>query len=104
MDSNEDDLSIYNQRSSLLSSSLTNVHRKGARRRLAIIFIEIFKLLATSPINGGRFDIQRQNRILLFPSYAGQLIHVSEKIIFAFVLECFSYFERIKNNSNLDHF
>ncbi|CAF4198268.1 unnamed protein product, partial [Rotaria sordida] len=100
MDSNEDDLSIYNQRSSLLSSSLTNVHRKGARRRLAIIFIEIFKLLATSPINGGRFDIQRQNRILLFPSYAGQLMHFEPDI---YGLSCLTLASIILINPNIIH-
>ncbi|CAF4378942.1 unnamed protein product, partial [Rotaria sordida] len=84
MDSNEDDLLIYNQRSSLLSSSLTNVHRKGARRRLAIIFNEIFKLLATSPINGGRFDIQLQNRILLFRFYHFSLSLINLCILFYF--------------------
>jgi len=30
-------------------------------------------------INGGRFDIQRQNRLLLFPSHARQLVNVNEK-------------------------
>jgi hypothetical protein len=77
MDNNDDDLFIYNQRSSLLSSSPTNAHREGARRRLAIIFIEIFKLLT---INGSRFDIQRQNRLLFFPSHARQLISVRRNI------------------------
>ncbi len=81
MDSNDDDLLIYNQRSSLLSSLPTNAHRQGARRRLAIIFIEVFKLLATPTINGGRFDIQRQNRLVLFPSHVQQLIKVKEKNI-----------------------
>jgi hypothetical protein len=79
MDSNEDDLLIYNQRSSLLSSLPANTYRQGARRRLAIIFIEIFKLLATPTINGGRFDIQRQNRLLIFPSHIRQLIKVNKK-------------------------
>jgi hypothetical protein len=74
MDNNDDDLLIYNQRSSLLSSLPTNAHRQGALRRLAIIFIEIFKLLTISTINGGRFDIQRQTRLLMFPSHARQLI------------------------------
>jgi hypothetical protein len=46
---------------------------------LAIIFIEIFKLLGTPMINGGRFDIQRQNRLLLFPPHARQLVNVNEK-------------------------
>lgn len=77
MDNNDNDLLIYNQRSSLLSSLATNVYRQGARRRLAIIFIEIFKLLATPTINGGRFDIQRQNRLLIFPTHARQLISVN---------------------------
>jgi hypothetical protein len=67
---------IYNQRSSLLSSAQTNAHRQGARRRLAIVLIEVFKLLTLSTVNGGRFDIQRQNRLLIFPSYARQLITV----------------------------
>ncbi len=79
MDNNDDDLLIYNQRSSLLSSLPANAHRQGARHRLAIIFIEIFKLLATPTVNGGRFDIQRQNRLLFFPSYARQLITVRKK-------------------------
>ncbi|CAF4239392.1 unnamed protein product, partial [Rotaria sordida] len=74
-----------------------------ARRRLAVIFIEIFKLLATSPINGDRFDIQQQNHILLFPSYAGQLIHASEKIIFAFVLDCLTLASIILINPNIIH-
>ena len=78
-DSHEDDLVIYNQRSSLLSSVSTNVHRQGARRRLAIIFIETFKLLSTPPIHGGRFDIQRHPRLLFFPSQIRQLIHVSRR-------------------------
>jgi len=89
MDNNDDDLSIYNQRSSLLSSLPTNAHRQGARRRLAIIFIEIFKLLATPTIHGGRFDIQRQNRLLFFPSHARQLINVNK-----------IYFEIFKKNLN----
>jgi hypothetical protein len=80
MDNNDDDLLIYNQRSSLLSSLPTNAHRQGARRRLAIIFIEIFKLLTISTINGGRFDIQRQTRLLMFPSHARQLISVRRNI------------------------
>ncbi|CAF1972045.1 unnamed protein product [Rotaria magnacalcarata] len=80
VDSNDDDLLIYNQRSSLLSSSLTNVHRKGARRRLAIIFIEVLKLLSTPTASGGRYDHQRQHRIFLFPSYVGQLIHYEPDI------------------------
>ncbi|CAF4189493.1 unnamed protein product, partial [Rotaria sordida] len=100
MDSNEDDLSIYNQPSSLLSSSLANVHRNGVRRRLAIIFIEIFKLLATSSVNGGRFDIQRQNRILLFPSYAGQLIHFESDI---YGLSCLTLASIILINPNIIH-
>ncbi|CAF0884722.1 unnamed protein product [Rotaria sp. Silwood1] len=100
MDSNDDDLLIYNQRSSLLSSTVTNVHRKGARRRLAIIFIEIFKLLATSPSNGGRFDIQRQNRILSFPSYAGQLIHFEPDI---YGLSCLALASIILINPNIIH-
>ncbi|CAF1388940.1 unnamed protein product, partial [Rotaria sordida] len=85
MDSNEDDLSSYNQR---------------ARRRLAIIFIEIFKLLATSPINGDRFDIQQQNRILLFPSYAGQLIHFEPDI---YGLSCLTLASIILINPNIIH-
>ncbi|UJR21113.1 hypothetical protein I4U23_024213 [Adineta vaga] len=73
IDSNDDDLFIYNRRSSLLSSLPTNAHRQGARYRLAIIYIEIFKLLATPSINGGRSDLQRQTRLLVFPAQARQL-------------------------------
>ncbi|CAF3527435.1 unnamed protein product [Adineta steineri] len=80
IDTNEDDLVIYNQRSSLLSSSPTNAHRQDARRRLAIIFIEIFKLLATPTTHGGRFDKQRQPRLLNFPSQARQLINYEPDI------------------------
>ncbi|CAF3397092.1 unnamed protein product [Rotaria socialis] len=80
VDSNDDDLLIYNQRSSLLSSSLTNVHRKGARRRLAIIFIEVLKLLSTPAASGGRYDHQRQHRIFVFPSYVSQLVHYEPDI------------------------
>lgn len=81
MDSNDDDLLIYNQRSSLLSSSIANVHRKGARRRLAVVFIEIFKLLSIPAINGGRFDPQRYSRICHFPANVAQLTHVNFKLI-----------------------
>ncbi|CAF4371747.1 unnamed protein product, partial [Rotaria sordida] len=77
-----------------------NVHRKGARRRLAIIFIEVFKLLATSSIKGGRFDIQRQNHILLFPSYAGQLTHFEPDI---YGLSCLTFASIILINPNIIH-
>lgn len=76
--STDDDLLIYNQRSSLISSAPSNAHRQNARRRLAIILIEIFKLLSTPTIYAGRFDLQRQNRLLFYPSFASQLISVSE--------------------------
>ena len=76
-DSNEDDLLIYGQRSSLLSPLPANAHRQGARSRLAIIFIEVFKLLATPTITGGRSDLQQQTRLLVFPAQARQLINVN---------------------------
>jgi len=93
MDSNDDDLLIYNQRSSLLSSLTTNPHRQGARHRLAIIYIEILKLLAIPTINGGRFDIQRQNRLLVFPAQIRQLINVSKQFVFSMN---FSYKNKFK--------
>jgi hypothetical protein len=65
----------------------SNAYRQGARRRLAIIFIEVFKLLATPIIYGGRFDVHRQSRLLYFPSNIRQLINVREKSLFFFVSE-----------------
>ena len=79
INSTEYDLAIYNQRSSLLSSLPTNAHRKNARRRLATILIEIFKLLATPAMYSGRLDYQRQNRLLFYPSIVSQLPSVSER-------------------------
>ncbi|CAF1419224.1 unnamed protein product [Rotaria sordida] len=55
---------------------------------------------ATSPINGGRFDIQRQNCILLFPSYAGQLIHFEPDI---YGLSCLTLASIILINPNIIH-
>lgn len=91
MDNNDEDLLIYKTRTSLLSSSPTNEHRQRSRYRLAIICIEVFKLLATPVINGGRFDIHRQNRLLIFPSYTRQLINVKEIFVRCFFRKNFNH-------------
>ncbi|CAF0839707.1 unnamed protein product [Adineta ricciae] len=99
-DSNEDDLSIYGQRSSLLSPLPTNAHRQGARSRLAIIFIEVFKLLATPTITGGRSDLQRQTRLLVFPAQVRQLIDYEPDI---HGLSCLTLSSITLINPNLIH-
>ena len=98
IDNNDDEFLIFNQRSSLLSSSAANVHREGARRRLSILFIEVFKSAATHTAHGGRFDIQRQARLLFFPSSARQLINVRTRT------ERMSFIAEIESKTTLECF